>query len=309
MEPLIRRENGDVLGDMVDLMGTRAQAFRELKRFDDARAAALKCFRFYEESSGENTGNIAGQYELTLISYDEGDLDMYLGQLEELRCLMRPKYDIEERASTLDRHATLLVRVERYQEAVSVREEHLNIVLLEYGADQLEYATSCIDFARLYAQLKQLDKAVEMASIGVKIRRESLGASNILTLQACDDLQIFQRARLDPVLKKKIALESYRLCNISKCGKVEKKMAICTHCNSYYLCKAHHETINEHMPVCPNHPDALWAERKVDEILKCRRCRKETKLMKCSVCGNVWYCGAQCQNEDWKRHKLVCGKK
>jgi hypothetical protein len=56
-------------------------------------------------------------------------------------------------------------------------------------------------------------------------------------------------------------------------------------------------------------------------------CKEECKLLKCGICRNVCllfyflilflkmssqkvvYCGAACQNADWKTHKLVCVKK
>ena len=80
-------------------------------------------------------------------------------------------------------------------------------------------------------------------------------------------------------------------------------------CLSFYLCKEHEGLIKEHVIMCPKFPDVLSDEKKLDKIVKSRQCRKETMLMKCSVCDNVWYCGAECQNKDWKRHKLFCGKK
>lgn len=39
----------------------------------------------------------------------------------------------------------------------------------------------------------------------------------------------------------------------------------------------------------------------------CARCgTKEGKLLKCSRCTKVYYCGAACQRADWKEHKTTC---
>jgi hypothetical protein len=83
----------------------------------------------------------------------------------------------------------------------------------------------------------------------------------------------------------------------------------CDLCKAHYLCKEHREHIEEHVHLCPKFPDELYEEKGLEKIVKCRRCRMETKLMKCSVCEKVSYCGAKCQKEDWGRHKLFCKKK
>jgi len=39
----------------------------------------------------------------------------------------------------------------------------------------------------------------------------------------------------------------------------------------------------------------------------CAHCGKPgTALKRCSICKHVWYCGAECQNAAWKRHKKSC---
>ena len=39
----------------------------------------------------------------------------------------------------------------------------------------------------------------------------------------------------------------------------------------------------------------------------CAHCGKPGRAMKrCSICKHVWYCGAECQNAGWKRHKKTC---
>ena len=41
---------------------------------------------------------------------------------------------------------------------------------------------------------------------------------------------------------------------------------------------------------------------------ECKVCRKFCGPNKCGKCGQVTYCSRECQVEDWKFHKLVCGK-
>jgi len=39
----------------------------------------------------------------------------------------------------------------------------------------------------------------------------------------------------------------------------------------------------------------------------CTHCGKQSAGFKrCSVCKRACYCGAECQNSDWKRHKKKC---
>ncbi|KAL4468293.1 hypothetical protein ABPG72_015829 [Tetrahymena utriculariae] len=42
--------------------------------------------------------------------------------------------------------------------------------------------------------------------------------------------------------------------------------------------------------------------------MKCNLCQKEGDLSFCSKCKKVTYCSRECQVEDWKNHKLTCGK-
>ena len=44
-----------------------------------------------------------------------------------------------------------------------------------------------------------------------------------------------------------------------------------------------------------------------DEAKACKHCeREEKKLSNCARCGLVSYCGTDCQQADWKEHKLLC---
>ena len=48
----------------------------------------------------------------------------------------------------------------------------------------------------------------------------------------------------------------------------------------------------------------------IQEMCKtCAKCKKRQRdLYFCSVCTLVGYCSAECQREDWKTHKVCCGK-
>ncbi len=40
----------------------------------------------------------------------------------------------------------------------------------------------------------------------------------------------------------------------------------------------------------------------------CAHCGKQgaAVLKRCSICKQVWYCGADCQKAGWRRHKKTC---
>ena len=205
--------------------------------------------------------------------------------------------------------AILLMELERYQEALVAREKHMELCLQEYGPNHPEYATSLLNTAQLYSKLKQMQPAADLGTKAVAIFMKTYGPSHPSTQQAQDDLALYRKALMDPGLKNELAPTKNRMCNIDGCHSVEESMERCLACKAHYLCKDHTKRINEHVSVCPKFPDVLPDEKKLEKIVKCRRCRKQTKLMKCGKCGNVWYCGATCQKEDWKRHKVFCGKK
>ena len=226
----------------------------------------------------------------------------------EVRSLLPPLED-ELFLNVLNVHASLLKSTERYQEALLVREKQLAMSLRVEGPDHPQYATSCMNAANLYTRLKQIDQAIEMAKKALAIRTKTFGASHPLTQSTQATLAEFRQTRSDPEISGRLVSKSDRMCNVKGCQIVKKKMSRCMRCLSFYLCKKHEGKIDEHIVVCLNSPDVLPDEKKLDKIVKCRRCRKQTKLMKCAVCKSVWYCGAQCQKDDWKRHKVFCGKK
>jgi len=53
--------------------------------------------------------------------------------------------------------------------------------------------------------------------------------------------------------------------------------------------------------------DYQFDEKKIhNRMAQCVNCRKTGELKCCSGCRGLYYCGAVCQNADWKRHKPEC---
>jgi hypothetical protein len=308
-EPLVRRVNGTESDGMAILMNRRAQAFRSLKRFSEARSAALESMRIYEQVSGRSKGYINGLLTLANISRDEGDFEGGLKHIEQARSLLPPNEDSDQLANVLNMHSLLLENLGRFQEALEIRLKDMALSLRVNGPNHPEFATSCHNTAMLYGQLNQMQKAIDLAEKALAIRVETFGPSHPFTQNARGNLAVYRQALTDPEVKKHYVKTRHRMCSIDDCHSIEKGMNRCMSCGTHYLCKKHEGKINEHVSVCPKFADVLPEEDTFKKILKCRRCRKQTKLMKCSICESVWYCGATCQKEDWKRHKVFCGKK
>ena len=301
--------HGESSDEMALLLDHRIVAFKGLRRFDEARSAATASLKMVEQVHGRGEMYAIGLKVLAGILNAEGKNEDALKHIEEARSLMKPESDPQILASLLNSHALLLTAAKQFQKAVLVREEDLALTLRLYGPNHPQFATSLINAAVLYSQLKQMDRAVDLAAKALEIRVKTFGPSHASTQRARDELSVCQKALIDPETKKELASESHRMCSVGGCHTVQNKMNRCLKCLSFYMCIDHEGKIHEHIVVCPKFPDVLPDEEGLKKILKCRRCRKETKLMKCAVCESVWYCGATCQKEDWKRHKLFCGKK
>ena len=302
---MVRRVTGNRSKDVALLMKRKAKALRSLKRFDEARTAINESMRIYEQLSGRGAGYIDGLEALARISYQEGDFEGGLKYTGEARYLL-PAEDSSLLSNVLNLHAVLLVETGRSEDALLVREEHLELSLRLYGAEHTLYAIACLNTAELHAKLNGIAQAIDLAKLSFEILTKTLGPTHISTRSAQVAVAVYQKALTDPILKKKVACNADRMCSV--CGKVEGLQDRCTWCGAHYLCKEHEHMITEHVLVCQKFPDLLPEEKELDMIVKCRQCRKETKLMKCSVCENVSYCGATCQKQDWKRHKLFCKK-
>ena len=118
----------------------------------------------------------------------------------------------------------------------------------------------------------------------------------------------YREAIVDPLVRAEFEKTTFRLCSIDKCTQVYEKMHRCLACKCFYVCKSHLDAIDDHMAECFMISDELPDEKDANVITSCRRCRKETKLMKCGACGDVWYCGKECSRADWFRHKRHCKK-
>ena len=309
VEPLVRRVRGSESEGMALLMRRRAEAFRALKRFTEARLAALQGMKILEQLPGRGTCYIYGLLTLVDILRDEGDFEGGLEHIVEARSLLPSDEDSAQLANVLNTHAILLVKVGRFQEALEIILKHMALSLRLNGPNHPDYASCCFNAAGLYAKLNQMHEAIDLMEKALAIYMKTFGPSHPSTQLARNNLADYQKALTDPAMKKHFVKTRHRMCSIDDCHSIEEGMNRCMSCGTHYLCKKHEGKINEHVPVCPKFADLLPDEKKGRTIVKCRRCRKETKLMKCSVCESVWYCGATCQKEDWKRHKLFCGKK
>ena len=287
-------------------MRRRAEALRDFKRFREARV--LESISIAKQVSGFEMGYTKGHAALASIAFNEGDYKCALESILEARLYIKPD-DSSSLWEALNLQALILMSMHRYQEALIIREEELALGLRMDGPNHSRYAVSCLNAANLYARLNQMEKGIEYSKQAIRIRTKLFGSSHQSTKVARESLRACQRGLTDPAAKREIVLRSDRMCNVDGCQKVEKNMDFCTSCKTHYVCSGHKEKITEHIVVCSKFPDALPDEKKGQTIVKCRRCRKQTKLMKCSVCESVWYCGAECQKEDWKRHKVFCGKK
>ena len=305
-EPLVKRSDGRDSYHMGVLMRFKAKALRIHSRFIKARIAALESLRILDKVSGRGEDYIHGLIVLIEILLDDKDYEEGINRVRE--ALSLHPADPGFYSQILNLQVLILIELAEYKEAREVHEELLATSLLR-EPESSNHAFNCISAGMLYAELNQMEKASRLASEALGILQKTLGPSHQNTQTALSNLKAYQQALTDPAIKEKLVPTKNRMCNIEKCGNIERAMSRCMSCMTFYVCKEHEGKINEHVSVCPKFPDVLPGEKKLFKIVKCRRCRKETKLMKCSVCESVWYCGATCQKEDWKRHKLFCGKK
>ena len=277
------RVHGEISSEVAELLNRRAIALKGLRRFDEAESVATASLKITEKVSGKGAKYANGLKVLAGIMYQERKYEKGLKHIEEARSLIKPDFNSNLLASLLNLHALLLMEVKQFQKAVLVREEELAQSLRVNGPNHPEFATSLRNAALLYARLKQTDRAVDLMTKALEIRMKTFGPSHPSTQQARDDLAMYQKALIDPEMKKKVTSESHRVCSVDGCNTVQNKMNRCLKCLSFYMCKDHERLIHEHIVVCPKFPDVLPDEEKLKKILKCRRCRKEAKLMKCAV--------------------------
>ena len=302
----------------------KSSSFRVTGRLDEALKVALEAkdsaeIYFGKKGDGEYSGILLLLFE---ICKDQKDYVGAVAYLEEYAPYFArsPVYvDILKVLAEL-----LSDELHDFQKAVIVREKHLAACRQIAGPQSNKYAIAMCDAGTLYFMLKQLQRAKNLFLQAEPILAQTCGKSHFRTRAAQNTLEIIESVFLNPdssstlgighlkTLDDQNPVQQFtddRLCSIAGCNTVESKMKRCITCRLFYVCKNHTKKIHEHAPLCLRIPDGgLPDEKKGGKITKCRRCRKEGKLMKCSACGGVCYCGGACQNADWARHKQFCGK-
>lgn len=264
----------------------------------------LESMRIEEENFGRSMGYAAGKYRLADIAFEMGEFESVLRHLDDGLHFLNP--NSTHPADYLNLRAMALIRMGRLQEAVNVRLKSLILVEEFEGTNHPNYAGTLANTAILYANLKQWAMAVEMQKQAIEIRMKMLGPQHPDTISSLQYLLLFENGSI-PEVKKLITPTLDRICSVPNCNKVERAMTRCMSCEGFYVCKKHQAKINDHVAVCQKFADKLPGEKK-GEITKCRHCRKETELMKCAMCQQVYYCGAECQKIDWTRHQKFCCK-
>ena len=222
-----------------------------------------------------------------------------LRYVEEARALLKSDTEkLWEEALTL--HVEALQNLDQCEKAATVSEELVVFRQKKYGVSSQELVRSCHRTVLLWVAADNFVRAVEFATKAVDIEVKLLGPK--------DPAVIASRKRLDFLKFRMLKPEEKPACSLPNC--LDETEIQCPHCKAFQVCLSHKPHISEHLPLCPKLGDDAFSDdddklRKV----KCRRCRKETKLKKCAGCALVRYCGAECQNADWKRHKQFCGKK
>jgi tetratricopeptide (TPR) repeat protein len=306
-QPFFLRAFGDDSEAIALFHCRRAGLLRKLTRFEEARRDVLKSLRISEQFKGRGEEYANGLLELASISHDEGKYKEALKHLAEAEPLTPP--DSHDLSNLLNLKAIVLKDLKQFQEALIVRHQHVELNLKLHGLNHPDYATALSNAAVMYSQLNQFPKAIELMTQARDIWMKTLGPNHARTMGSVTLLNMYHQALTDVTIKKEIVQTLDRTCNHRGCNKVERAMDRCDLCKMHYLCSEHRGEIDNHEHLCPKYPDELYEEKGLEKIVKCRRCRTETKLMKCSVCEKVSYCGAKCQKEDWARHKLFCKKK
>ena len=295
------------------LLYYKGHAFYNLERFPEARVSALESLTSFREHYRDtrffdDDGRVEFTDALLLlagIASGEGDFLAQLAYAEEGSALLHRRQP--ERFGLLYIQASALERLGRFSEALVVCEESMQIALELFGPVSTELGATCKLKAFIFGDLKDFGRALKAIERAIAISTETHGPLAPETIAARQTAAVFQQElSYSPIELLAISKET-SVCSTLKCKQIGSDQ--CSFCNLYFVCNEHEEEICEHVFVCPKFPDDLPGDEELKKIVKCRRCRKETKLMKCSVCEKVSYCGASCQKEDWKRHKVFCGKK
>jgi hypothetical protein len=101
-----------------------------------------------------------------------------------------------------------------------------------------------------------------------------------------------------------------RTCQVEDCNDTGNFQ--CEGCNQIYYCSrtCQKQDWKQHKPECQKtvNREAQKIRNEVDEQKpKCQHgCCEDRGIYLCDGCNEVYYCGLECQKEDWKRHKVAC---
>ena len=307
VEPLIVSGFGAESLKMAKFLSIKGECLRELKQTENAIAAYLTLKLILEKTSFLERYDFYNGAVFALAklytSIQRHDL-----VVQCLDTAMPYLGDNSLFLPILNHHSASLAQVGRLPEAYASRMQHMTLTLSEYGSESADFAESIMRLAFLLMALNQPGRAAVELERCLELYRK-IDPSNPDIATARNFLAMCPDGIWAAGEEKRWVETKYRLCSFPDCTTVEEKMKRCSSCkNLYYLCTQHEKKALKHTVRCPNYPDALWVERNLDRIVKCRRCRKKVPLGACRACIDVWYCGYECHEADWGRHQKFCGK-
>ena len=168
--------------------------------------------RVDELVSGRGNDYAEGLTTLADICLSERDFESGLKHIQEARYILATD-GFALLGMVLNMEALLLERLERYQEALLMREKQKEYCLQSIGPNHPNFANTLSSTASLHARLDQMQSAVDLASEAIVIYMKTLGPSHPSTQGARERLAEYQEALTDPDLKNELASKSDRMCN------------------------------------------------------------------------------------------------
>jgi hypothetical protein len=185
-----------------------------------------------------------------------------------------------------------------YVDALEMYQKSLAIWRSVHGGEQHpDIATSYNNIASVYAQQGKLDAALEMYQKGLAIMRSVHGGEQHPDIIHSRKLIRFLESLRDDFHEKHPLLQAFMCPGNSQSGDSG---------GSVGTSKADVDS-----PIDPERAHELRitaASGKYEAV--CAQCGKGGKLLKCSACKSVAYCGKECQAAAWKGgHKKKCKKR